>query len=67
MIILILRDTVSDGVNLYSNEKTLIEQLGTDYINDELWRRSLYYDKVIIGDSYYDMINDKELLYEEDN
>ncbi len=50
------------GVNLFSNEKTLIEKLGLDYVNEELWKKSFYYDDVILGDSYYEMLNDKELL-----
>ena len=35
------------GVNLYSNEKTLIEELGRDYFDKELLKSSKYYDKYI--------------------
>ena len=35
------------GVNLFSNEKTLIEELGRDKFNEELLKSSEYYDKYI--------------------
>lgn len=35
------------GVNLFSNEKTMIEELGKDYFNSELLKSSDYYDKYI--------------------
>lgn len=35
------------GVNLYSNEKTLIEEIGKDKFNQELLKSSKYYDKYI--------------------
>ena len=50
------------GVNLFSDKKTLIERFGIDYVNEELLKKSVYYNDKIIGDSYYDMMNDKELL-----
>ena len=33
------------GVNLYSNEKTLVEKYSLDYVNDELTKKSNYYKK----------------------
>lgn len=50
------------GVNLFSDKKTLIERFGIDYVNEKLLKKSVYYNDKIIGDSYYDMMNDKELL-----
>ena len=35
------------GVNLFSGEKTLIEELGRDYFDQELLKSSDYYDKYI--------------------
>ena len=55
-------DRLGLGVNLFSDKKTLIEEVGLDYVNDELWKKSRYYDENILGDSYYEMLNDKELL-----
>ena len=37
------------GVNLFSKEKTLIEKLGLEYFNEEITKKSYYYDNVIIG------------------
>ena len=37
------------GVNLFSNEKTLIEKLGLEKLNKEISKKSYYYDNVIIG------------------
>ena len=38
------------GVNLFSDEKTLIEELGKNYFDKELLKSSTYYDKNIFGD-----------------
>ena len=37
------------GTNLYSNKKTLIEELGYDYFNDELAKKSKFYKEKILG------------------
>lgn len=37
------------GVNLFSKEKTLLEELGFEYVNDELTKTSNYYDSTIIN------------------
>lgn len=42
------------GTNLYSNEKTIIEKLGYNYVNGELGKRSNYYNNKILGNTYYD-------------
>jgi len=43
------------GVNLFSGEKTLIEKHDIDYINNEIAKKSFFYDNIILGDSYYKM------------
>lgn len=37
------------GVNLFSEEETLIEKLGLEYLNKEISKKSNYYDNVVIG------------------
>lgn len=44
------------GTNLFSGEKTLIEEYGYEKINKELERRSNYYNKKLLGDDYIEMI-----------
>ena len=41
-------DRLGLGVNLFSKEKTLLEELGFEYVNEELIKNSIYYDKKII-------------------
>ena len=40
------------GVDLFSNEKTLSEKYGFDYVNNELNKKSIFYNKVILGRDY---------------
>ena len=49
------------GTNLFSGKKTIIEKLGFDYVNDEIGKKSTFYDKYILGNSY------KEMLVSENN
>ena len=58
-------DRMGLGVNLYSDKETLIEQVGAEYLNIELLKKSIFYNDKIIGNDYYDMINNKEELYED--
>ena len=44
------------GTNLFSGEPTLIEKYGYEYINDELSKRSKYYNNELLGDDYLEMI-----------
>lgn len=44
------------GTNLFSGEPTLIEKYGFDQINQELEKRSNYYNKEILGESYIEML-----------
>lgn len=48
-------DRLGLGTNLFSKEKTLIEKFGIDYINEELGKKSNYYNKFILGNTYYEM------------
>lgn len=43
------------GTNLFSNLKTLEEEMGLQEINEQLWKKSFYYDNYLLGDSYYEM------------
>ena len=43
-------DRLGLGTNLYSNKKTLIEELGYEFFNEELKKKSLYYKNVILKD-----------------
>ena len=47
------------GVNLYSDKETLIEKLGSEYMDEELAKKSFFYDNVILGDSYYEMVQNQ--------
>ena len=51
----IIGNKIGFGTNLYSNEKTLAEVVGTEYINKEFDKKSFYYDNEILGTSYYEM------------
>lgn len=43
------------GVNLFSEEQTLLEKIGLDKFNDEISKKSFYYDNVLLGNTYYEM------------
>lgn len=43
------------GTNLFSNEQTLIEKYDYNYVNEEIKKKSFYYDNVLLGNSYYEM------------
>ncbi len=49
-------DRLGLGTNLYSDKKTLIEELGIIYFDNELTKKSNYYDNYILENSYYQMI-----------
>ena len=44
------------GTNLFSGEQTLIEKYGYEFVNEELAKRSNYYNKYLLGDSYIEML-----------
>ncbi|NCU39158.1 LTA synthase family protein, partial [Candidatus Saccharibacteria bacterium] len=43
-------DKLGLGVNLFSDKKTIIEEYGFNYVNDELSKRSEYYNSNILTD-----------------
>lgn len=43
------------GTNLFSNEQTLIKKYDYNYVNEEIKKKSFYYDNVLLGNSYYEM------------
>ncbi len=43
------------GTNLFSGKKTLAEELGLDYLEEEIHKRSDFYNKHIVGNEYYTM------------
>lgn len=43
------------GVNLFSEEQTLLEKYGREYMNSEISKKSFYYDNVILANTYYEM------------
>jgi len=43
-------DRLGLGTNLFSNKKTLIEELGYKKFNEELKKKSFYYKNIILKD-----------------
>lgn len=41
------------GTNLFSGDKTLMEELGKEYFTAEMDKRSNFYNNVILGEDYY--------------
>ena len=48
------------GTNLFSGEKTLSERLGHEYLNQELNKKSNFYNKNILGDDYTIMVESEK-------
>ncbi|MGN1310745.1 MAG: LTA synthase family protein [Clostridia bacterium] len=44
------------GTNLFSGEPTLIEKYGYEFVNDELSKRSNYYNKYLLQDNYIEKL-----------
>ena len=53
-------DRLGLGTNLFSGKKTILEEKGYDYVNKEISKRSKFYNKYILGDSYYEMYQNIE-------
>lgn len=51
-------DRLGLGTNLFSNSKTLVEELGYDYLSNELDKSSNYYNRKLLGSTYYEMLKD---------
>lgn len=45
------------GTNLFSGEPTLIEKYGYEFVNEELSKRSNFYNKYLLQDNYFEMLN----------
>ena len=43
------KDRLGLGTNLFSDEKTIFEEYGYEYVNNELKKKSLFYNKEILG------------------
>lgn len=48
------------GVDLFSEDNTLSEKYGFDYLNNELNKKSVFYNKIILGKDYEKMKNAKK-------
>lgn len=46
-------DKLGLGINLFSDQKTILEEYGLTYVNNEIKKKSFFYDNVLLGDSYY--------------
>ena len=49
-------DRLGLGTNLFSGKKTLLEDYGIDYVNEELLKNSEFYNNVLLGNSYYEIL-----------
>ena len=48
-------DKLGLGTNLFSDKKTLAEELTIDYLNSEFEKRNNYYNLTLLGDSYFEL------------
>lgn len=48
------------GTNLFSGEKTLIEKYGYENVNSELAKKSTYYNKNLLQDSFFEIVSSSE-------
>lgn len=48
-------DRLGMGVNLYSGEKTLLEEYDFNYVDREIRKRSKFYNQYILRDTYHEM------------
>ena len=53
-------DRLALGTNLFSDKDTLAEEMGFDTFNDELSKRSIFYNNNLLGKSYYEIRNSNE-------
>lgn len=53
----ISEDRLGLGTNLFSDKKTLVEELGYSYVNDELAKNSNYYNLHILQNDYLKLID----------
>lgn len=53
-------DRLGLGTNLFSSKRTIAEEIGIDKLSTELAKRSRFYNKSILGDTYYKMLTYNE-------
>ncbi|MFS0821587.1 LTA synthase family protein [Bacillus sp. 1P02SD] len=49
-------DRLGLGTNLFSDRKTLVEEFGLQYVNDELGKNSRFYNQTILQNDYYELL-----------
>lgn len=54
------------GVNLFSKQKTLAEKYGVDFLNEEILKKSKFYNNKILGSDYKIMIDDLGIIDEDE-
>ena len=54
-------DKLGLGVNLFSDKKTLAEKKGLEYLNNELVKKSDFYDENILNDTYFANLKEQEI------
>ena len=45
------------GTDLFSNEETLFEEYGVDYVNKEMGKNSSFYNSYLLGEDYINLLN----------
>ena len=58
-------DRLGLGVNLYSKQKTLAEKYGMELLNEEIVRKSTFYNDKILGSDYELMLEENGIDDEE--
>ena len=53
-------DRLGLGTNLFSGKETLIEKYGFEYVNNELAKKSNYYNQYLLKDDYLQMLENIE-------
>ncbi len=52
------------GTNLFSEKQSLAEELGVDYLEEELAKKSNYYNKNFMQGTYYEIMKEQEEIEE---
>lgn len=53
-------DRLALGTNLFSERQTLVEELGIEYVREELGKNSHFYNKYILQDDYLKMLQQEK-------
>ena len=54
------------GINMFSKQKTLAEKYGLKFLNDEILKKSTFYNDKILGSDYKNMINNLGIIEDEE-